>query len=71
MMQLIYRQKILTASVLIGLGVCPIARTALADELIVIRSGDSTLRDQDERSGTALDDYVATGNMNGTRAGAM
>ncbi|MCH7925185.1 MAG: hypothetical protein IIC51_06590 [Planctomycetes bacterium] len=71
MMQLIYRQKILTASVLIGIGVCPIARTALADELIVIRSGDSSLRDQDDRSGTALDDLLADGNSNASRAGEL
>lgn len=85
MMQLIYRQKILTASVLIGIGVCPIARTALADELIVIRSGESSARaleanvlGQDDsfnsRPGdsthpSSLDDMFADGNGGASRGG--
>ncbi|MCH7993011.1 MAG: hypothetical protein IIB57_01055, partial [Planctomycetes bacterium] len=66
-----HRRKILTVSILVGIGVCAVGRTTWADELILIRSGESSARDQDDRSGTALDDLLADGNSNASRAGEL
>lgn len=82
-MQQIHRRKILTVSILVGIGVCPLGRTTWADELIVIRSGESSARaleanapGQDDRfkSGrgdslhpASLDDLLADGNGGASR----